>query len=346
MMTPEIKTQSWFVACIVAIAVATPAWADQDETHIESAAGQGVTDVASGNDATSPDDLPPVNKVHAIERGLRLLDHEKLAYERSIERRDNVDMPVALMFISRLKVAPTLDDDEWTQLDAPAIGNLLRKPERYAAVPMRIKVHVARVLTRRPNEHFVPNVYWPASNGPVWQWDCLLSVDGKPTNQALTVLTHIDPEKILGKPASRDQDGDATYDWTSTAVEVAGVFYKVVDGKTIEHKPYTYPVALAWQIRQEDISTKKPAGNKSTQAMLIVVLALAMGFIIIKRQMTLKKRDDEAAAGRRWRAIPRDEQAVDDDVLEDPESIDPELRAAAEDYRRRKEDVDEREDQG
>mgnify|MGYP007007399956 FL=1 len=289
-----------------------------------------------GAQTSAPSDLPPATKVEAIERCVRLSPSEQRLFEMSLGQRDNLHMPVVLMFMSRLRVAPSLDSADWNQLDAPAAANLLRRPERYAGELMRITAHVLRVVEFAPNKRFVPSAYWPASNGPLWRYDCQTS-DGAP----ITVFSHLAPINVLGEPSSRDEDGDGAY-VNRPPVEFAGVFYKVHDGTTGDKTPCSFPVVLALQMREAPGAAKTAAADKSSQTIMIVIIALAGGFLIFRRQISLKKREDAQAAEESYRRtrLAAFDRPVTQEADADAE-VDPDLRTAVEDFRRRKEGVDE-----
>lgn len=271
-----------------------------------------------------PNTLSHFEKIGMI---LHLSDAEAGAYEVARSRRGQIDdQPALTMFLRRVAALPQLDANEMGQLDWPAWRGLQERPDVYAGRPIRLRVYVVRAIRWEPGKHFVATADWPRDRGPVWRYDCLNAEAPKPADEPIYVLSATDPNTFLGPPREIGLEGDWVYS-NPNPMMLAGVFYKIYDGKDTTGLERAYPVVIAWQIQRAPVLALGGTGG-SGLAILILLLVVAAGFFFWRtRRSVLAARRPRAGQALPQRA-PQEEGPVPDGP------VDPDLAAAAEDFRK------------
>lgn len=262
-------------------------------------------------------------------------------------RDDTRTIEEAAFYLMLSKVAdlPDLNPREQLDLDSPSVSNLTRRPEAYRFQPVRLQVRVYTVTqlsadARHADRLFTPSVYWPASR-PLYVIHAV-SVDPKTRSslpdQPVVIYSDTPPPNLPGDGLG--DSGRVEYkDGQAPLYDVMAVFYKTIRNisRGSEDEPpqlLRYPVVLAWQ--WEDVYERPSLGPSGTYVMTGV---LAMGLVLAAAVFFfLRKRTKAArASGQLWQNYrplrDKDEDDADTPADED-ETIDPNLAAAASDYRK------------
>jgi len=293
--------------------------------------------------ATQPASQPTeeLSKVEIIERALKLTEAEADLYAVDANRRTQLGHQASLtMFMRRIRDLPALADREIACLDMPAVSNLLRRPGRYAGRPIRLNVLVIRAWRWEPGPDFRPTIHWTAKDGPFWRYDCL-NADAPSPPEPVYVFSPLEPNVVLGKPDRIGDDGEWRYE-NNPQVEMAGVFYKVYSGKSVSGIPRDYPVVLAWQIRTGD---KTAGGGVFTDPMrnlmMVVVMILAIGFLFLMRARQMRRLRAESKEPPGYRSPASRPQPQRDRPVKPEDEVDPDLKAAAEQYLQQRDEQNE-----
>jgi len=176
-------------------------------------------------------------------------------------------------------------------------------------------------------------------------------------NQPVVIYTHLDPTGMLGK--GNVEDNCTLYDPKKNTIELACVFYKVYeaeeqgDKKTDAKRRRMYPVIVAWQFDKVRKAPSESLLDSRIYIVLLIVVMLLFLYMYFKR-ITRRQRQGAGAKYRSLRDLskiepqpevvgePRAEEDRDGDAGE----VDPDLKAAAEEYRKEKGLDDDANDRG
>ncbi len=302
--------------------------------------------------------MPPLPAAKTLDEGLTLT-HMERGILKSVRDFDRQDLHKPLFILLRRAAAlPRLDAEQLDTLDRPSYRNMLKRPERYRGEPIRMTVHVSAVYEYSPDSQLRPPAtrWWPRDR-TFWGLDCLKSSGKKAWDEPVVIYTHLDPTSILGK--GKPADNCTLYDPWKNKIELAGVFYKVYeaqergDKKTDAKHRRMYPVIVAWQIDKARKAPSPPAADSRMYIILLIVAMLVFLFMYFKR-VTRRQRQ---AGGAKYQSI-RDlskivpqpevvgEPLSKDEQAGDAAEVDPDLKAAAEEYRKEKGLDDDANDRG
>lgn len=293
--------------------------------------------------ATRPASQPTeeLSKIEIIERALKLSDAETDLYMVDAGRRRQLSHQASLtMFMRRIKDLPTLTGRQTGCLDMPAAANLLKRPDRYAGRPIRLNVLVIRVWRWEPGKDFRATIHWTARDGPIWRYDCYNADATSPSNEPVYVLSPLDPNAVLGKPSEIGKKGQWMYS-RIPQVELAGVFYKIYSSKSDSKVPRDYPVVLAWQIRT---TGGTGAGgmftNPARNVVMVVVIILAIVFLFLMRARQVRRVRSRPKEPLGYRTSGARLATERDGPVKPEDEVDPDLKAAAQEYLQQKDDHD------
>lgn len=276
----------------------------------------------------------PAGALGQIENILEPDRKEKLIVSDVQDYSTQLDEPALYLMLSKAARLPTLSGKQFDQLDQPSYHNMLNKPRRYRLLPVRITVmaYAVKKLHTGPDGGLSPSPHWPKDK-PVWRIDCLHAPGGdERRKEPMRIFSVADPTEILGEP-DRTEAGELIYA-PGRRLDIAGVFYKVYSGSTVEGKRGNFPVVIAWQYRSG-------AGGlfveTATHPIVVTALAgvalLAGGYLVIRRHISRI---------RRARSAPREYRPKRDTAEEpgrqspSPETdyVDPLLKEAVEEHRK------------
>ncbi len=308
----------------------------------------GAGDGAATRPADGGEAAPPLTRLQDL---LRLTPEEQDAYSVALSRPAQLDEPALTLWMDRVSRMPQLGPEQLAALDRPAIPNLAAYPQRYAGVPLRLEVYVFRVIRWEAGREFTPTKWWPASRGAIWRIDCLNAASPTPYDEPVYVLAPFDPRPLLGKPAEVLGDDEFRYE-ARRKIGLAGVFYKTFRDRAEEGEFRYYPVVLAWQMEARGGRGAGPLSDQRLMLILGFVLLLVFAFVLLRAKLKRPAPEPVASAdpAARWGPKYRPLRDLADEAAgqpgreppkppppppeEDPGEVDPDLKAAAEQYRR------------
>ena len=300
--------------------------------------------------ATTRPATAPAEENPALTQGIiKLTGSEWMLWKLTSQRPSRFWEDILFVMLSKTAALPPLTEEQFEELDRPAYKGLVSDPDRYVRLPVRpirVAVRVVRVERLLSGKGMPRSEHWPADK-PVWQIQCLYAEARTPLEQPLTVLSTVDPTGLLPKPSEEgEEDGVPYVEYRYTdpscrqlpLLEPAGIFYKTRKDKdrSPEKKERDYPIVLAWQLA-------RPAQGKSGTGWVlgailagILVLAAALFWFLQRSIRGIRKSRELMATHRALHDRPKrpeDEAGAEDDKSSE---IDPELRAAVEQYRKEK----------
>lgn len=301
--------------------------------------------------ATAGDDRPsfapadPLPTAGSVEQGLELTEIERQGLLGIADRRFQLDEEGLYIVMRRAAALPKLGPTKWDALDRPAYENLLKRPADYRLRPIRMTVLVNSVRRVEAGDGLAQYSRWWRRGKAAWIIDGMVprGDDALVAERPIRLVSVAPPPELRRDPERTGDDGASLYTAPGPPINAAGVFYKVVTLESRDGAMRDYPVLIAWQLE-----SARPVGatgfDASTMAIIIVLLLvlLAVGFIVLKRHIKgLRARGQEA------RRTGEDEQDRPAPVEpSDVDQVDPELRAAAESYRRERQGNDAADHQG
>jgi len=274
--------------------------------------------------------------------------------------RDVTAKPTALverqttfcMVLAKVADLPEMSEEQLARFGRPAYAELQEHPERFATPPirgLRKKVHVAKVFRVSPdNGTMTYSQYW-RRNRPVWKLFCLDAEVPHPHDCPLIVFTPVDPTHLLPEPdRTGEEDGVpftayvAREPYTDLpTLDLAAVFYRIRRAREEgSENVRDYPVLIAWQLKGGP--DKSGMGHAKYLILLFIVLIAAGLFYYIRRMAkrhppgsgqgpAYAPRRDRGTGGAGEEPAPAEEKQAADGP------VDPDLAAAAEEFRKRKE---------
>ncbi len=352
MVTCRHITIRGIAAGLVAATMVNFVQAEAPVAATASAPATARTRPAAPATATSPEDRPafapadPLPMAESVEDGLGLTEIERQGLVGVADRPFQLDEQGLYIVMRRAAALPKLGPTEWDALDRPSYENLLKRPEDYHLRPVRMTVLVNSVRRVEPGDGLATYSRWWPRGKAAWIIDGMVprGDDALVTDRPIRLVSVAPPPELRREPERTGDDGASLYTAPGPPINAAGVFYKVVTLESRDRAMRDYPVLIAWQLE----SARPVAGtgfSASTMVTLIVLLLvlLAVGFIVLKRHIKgLRTRQREPARpegeGEEGRPAPVEPADVD--------QVDPELRAAAESYRRERQDDDAADDKG
>ena len=270
---------------------------------------------------------------------IELSERERIALEAVRDRTTSLDETALYMMLAKAgkRAEPV----------SPAYRDLLAHPGRYRGEAIRLTLQVDTVRKLLPEEGLPVTPYWPKDR-PVWRLECLNPAAGRPRDEPVVVLSVVAPT-LLPRPDQIADNGDQLFHEPGPMIELTGVFYKVYQARTRgdARDPAAwrdFPVIVAWQLAPV-------AGHgtdwRQSRTILIVLIILAAGLAVLflRRLIKHQARPRLAQLPRRAAAPSTDQQDAGRGPEENAE-IDPLLKEAAEDYRRKRQSGDGKDNQG
>jgi hypothetical protein len=322
------RNLSWIVICLVLPAVG--AWS-------ESRAQEQPASAPASSTATS---APGVSEAPAANPNREDLDYrmpQRVAdafvlskTEQTVLEATSVDgteppssdKGVPILLAHAVKI-PKFNRAEFDLLENPPV-RLLQKygHAEFNLRPIRLDVEVKMVSRLVP----VRSPYWPKDK-PVWRLDCLSASTPDPNRNPVVILTAEDPLPALGSPDKKQtEDGVELLLYTKPVrVQLAGIFYRNYFAEDRDGRQGTYPIVIAWQNREIDL-TGAGAGMNDWQLLLVGGAIVIVFFLWLwLRRLTKGRAQAELDRQRRQESqtdfVPRQEEI---------DQMDPALLAAAE----------------
>lgn len=234
--------------------------------------------------------------------------------------------------MKKTSTLPQLTKNQLNRLDSPSYTNMLRSPDRYRFMPIKMRVYIYTVqkLTTE-NGFLVPSPFWN-SDKPIYRIHA--------TNEAAGQAHRIEPliiysDKLPPKlPENFQKNDDGTKEYrTGPLYEIAGIFFKYTDEKNRDNNAIvSYPVVLAWQFNNTRTFQQKNIITKV--GMIVVILIIVLGgaayFFLRKRLRAIRKPLNQSELFHSLDDVFND----DDDDIDPNSAIPPELAQAAKDYRK------------
>ena len=232
--------------------------------------------------------LPPAGTVEA---GLAFTADEMTILSAIRDRSSQLDEQGLFVLLSRAAALPQLSRQEFDKIAPAEIGRLLADPDAMRCRPMRLRLRVFKAEKWMPGLEIGKSPRWPADH-PVWYLTGLDNTGSRPTKLPVIVLSAADPSAILGRPQRIGAGGEMLYP-TGPNIELAGVFYKVFTGPSIDQQKAAsqsqpapasdYPVVVCWQIMPAPqlISDE----SKEIAGIILAGLALFASYIYVRRRI-------------------------------------------------------------
>lgn len=289
----------------------------------------------------------PPPEIAQVYRALAWTEQEKNIWEAVNDYDRQWRETAFFAAMQRVRKVQPLPRENFNLLDCPSYGSLATDPRRYRAKPIRLSVYVYRLIKLEPGKDFEASRRWPVSDGPIWRMDCGNAMAKNPADEPLSVFCAFDPSSLLGKPYKVNEKGQAIY--THRQAEIAGVFYKIYrdmsegdKSKGIEPELRSYPVVLTWQVFTPLVRVGPSSVDPRTIMIILIVAALAIAYLILRR--TTKRQVTRRGMRRTYRPLrttemeaeqPADQQTHPNQDNQQGD-IDPLLKAASEQYRKKK----------
>ena len=299
---------------------------------------------SAGHSAEAPATRPGSPTTRSFQESLKLTEKEQRALSAVRDRSTQLDETAFYMLLRKAHRISEIGEQKLRALDRPAVGNLLRHPERYRGWAIRIPLRVHRVEKLTVGDGLTPSLYWPADR-PVWKMSCIDARSDDPLTGPVLVFSAVEPT-ALGEPDAVGDQGERVYHPGRT-VKLAGIAYKVWRSKDLDGNVRDFPVVMGW--RTDAPSPKqtktKPGLSFSGYHAAALVAILLMVYLMLRRYTERRRRDasrvsyrspPEQLAPKRGEPPDTDEEAQ----REQPPEVDPLLRDAAEQYRKEKGDED------
>jgi hypothetical protein len=325
-----------------------------------------ATDCLAQDQPDTADVSPPV--------GLPLVnwtESEQAALKVAVGRRRARGGSALYMLLAKAATFAPLTDEQWASLDQVAYANLVSQPQRYTGQPIRLqlRVQLLQKLTAGSDEMGAA-LNWRQGT-PAWRIDAF-EAQAMVRGETLPVRLFCvqDPMEVLGKPLFEDGE-ESVYgaegkglsrSKPGTLVEVAGLFFKtwetelresdtirteVAEDGTITMSPDLgqVPFLIVWdmrRIRGERVGQGNSNGMPRAIFIVTLLVMLLVMFYLLKKAVRQRRRGDGLATkiGRGEYRPLRDIEADDDPDVErdeEEEAVDPDLAAAADAYRRERE---------
>lgn len=269
--------------------------------------------------------MEPLAQAPTVSAGVAMTPMEQDILAAVRDRSRQLDEQGLYVMLRRAACLPQLTDEQYESLSQIAVARLLGSPQKLRGEPTRLRMIVVTSEKWDAAKGLGTSRWWPRDRA-VW-WMTGFDVTGNtPSNEPVAVISLVDPQTILGKPLRVDDEGMAVYP-IGKVLQLAGVFYKVytADSRgdaTNPPRPTDYPLIVAWQLKKGP----SVAGSGNSFGLLAILLGvLVLAYVMLRRKAKAVK---AAATGRAsdYRPPTYDDQPP----TQEPNDIDPELKAAAE----------------
>lgn len=294
--------------------------------------------------------VPEPGAIKTIAQQITLTEQEATVLEDIQDRTGKFDETALYVMFAVAARAPRLEPIEWHELDSPAYVNLLAEPDRYRATPlhMKVKVYVVRKRQAGAGLGFRPKL-WPKDR-PVWEMDCVQTGVPHEDDKPLKVFSIVDPNAFVGESDRTDRYRRGVYKG-GRRIRIAALFYKVYRAQEEGSGDMRdYPELIAWQISRTALPLRGVGSGLGGLAnflpLLLLIIALAVGFYFTRRRLARLKADRAPAA--RYRPLryrsdtqapgPPEPEGGRDGKEQADGPVDPDLAAAAEEYLREHEE--------
>lgn len=277
---------------------------------------------------------PALGPVDTIRSSLAFTDRERKVLAETIDGTQSVEEVGFYMLMGKIAKFPQLSAVQSKQLDAPAYGNLLALPNRYRFHPIRLSAWIYQVEKMTVDDQKISSSpYWP-SEKPIWAIYGLAG-DSENYDQPLIIYSTVQPPN-LPKPSKILRDGRFEYK-NPLRYFVEGVYFKFLEKIDTDKKQQRkYPVVLTWQLRAKPSPKASPMKKPLLGGIVLLGIALGLAiFIFLKKKLKTTKPIRHGISGFPHHYQQRDaEPDRDDDETEESHEVDPDLAAAAKQYRK------------
>ena len=308
----------------------------------------GLLHLSSSGTLAAEGATPPTG-IREINAALKLTEREKQILATVRDGSKSVEENGFYMMMAKISAFPALGPEALRELDAPAIKNLTRDPDRYRYRPMRLNIRVFYVMKLSVKGKTISsNPYWP-SEKPMWEIHGT-GAEGPPSAAGPLIVYSAIPPPNLPEADTKRPDGRLAYQKGPRYV-LAGIFYKYIEGldtgDEATKQQRKYPVVLAWEMRKLSQGPIKGPVNWILPGAIFLGLVLGVVvFVFLKRYIRRDKRRRDGlmfshyrplreAPARRERKKParRERKSAPQDTGETDTQVDPDLIAAAAEYR-------------
>ena len=290
-------------------------------------------------------------KFKTVEEGLDLGDANRDSYEVAFDRIRQLNESALTMWLQRVSRMPELSREQFRDLlDRPSIKNIMRNPKDYKGKAITVDAYAVRVRKWMPNDNFTATKWWNIHAGPLWQVDCLNANAQYPGEEPIFAICTFDPTPILGKPKRTGDKGELLYPLQVQSgyqpkYRLAGVFYKLFETSDEDGRTRQFPVLLVWQMSPAGgpgnvTGPDGMLGSGRHTLIIAAVLVLAFAFIYLKKKAGRAKQSGRP--GPQYHSL-RDEDLQVQPAAgpsqppdEEDDQVDPQLKAASEQYRKEK----------
>jgi hypothetical protein len=261
-------------------------------------------------------------------------------WQQSVRKadRDPLAEPSLYAVLARSEGLPTLSKQEISRLDRPGYPPMVEDPGAYVRLPIRA-VHVAakasRVYVVHPGDRgALPRMdYWPADR-KLYMIHALRVSEQEGPLEPLILYMAEDPGSVLGEPdATGDEDGMpyGEYRGNLPDFEAVCVYYKAYRGleRGEEGKQRRWPALVAVQL----VASEEDSDLALYKIAILVAIAL-MGLALF---VYFKRKTKPGTGGEAVYEPLRDKPDAPPEETGD-EPVDPELKAAVEDYKKHRQE--------
>jgi len=320
------------------------------EPTVMLSAAEPIADPPSGPSANrtqlpaaAPADETPLE---AVERILTLTPTEMDTLQVAQRHKDDFRETAFYETLDRASRLPQLTPEQVSQLPRPMYSSLINNPGPYVGRPIRMNVLVYSVFKEVSGVDIEPDLLWPAGR-ETWMIRCY-NADSKVGQQGMLIVSTVDPLPLLHQPISDPSDPLKIFNPAIASLEVAGVFYKVFvdleagDPKHPELSRVTeFPLIIAWDLRKTSVKTPESIPTMLAAVIFLAVAVMVIIFYFLMRQVRRLREQPiltKGGAGRslwlgRYRPL-RDvtQDSAYADAQEDDGQVDPELKAAVDEW--------------
>ena len=291
-------------------------------------------------------------------------ESEKAALRVAVGRPQTKGGSALYMLLAKAATLAPLTDAQWSTLDQAAYTTLVNEPERDTGRPIRLQLRVQLLQKLVAGSDEMGAAYNWRQGTPAWRIDAMEAqamVHGEQLPIHLFCVQ--DPMPVLGDPLWLDgeelvygaEGKGLSRSKAGPLVEVAGLYFKAwetelrgdgADGTISLGSPVArVPFLIVWDMRRIRGGRADLGGASGTPRTIFFITLIVMVFVIfylLKRTVRQRRRTDRLATmvGRGAYQPLRNVDSDDDPEArrdEEEEAVDPDLAAAAEAYRRERE---------
>lgn len=296
---------------------------------------------------------PPANETpsQAVNRILVLTDDEKDSLNTAQSRRTGYEESAFYTLLNRASQLPELPQEQFADLAKPDYSSLMLTPDAYAGRPIRMNVLVFSVIKQVSGEGGLdPALLWPVGQErwliTCYDADSKYDTVTKKGQHGLLIVSTVDPTPLLPQTHTDEDVALKKYPPRLAKLTIAGVFYKLFEDMELgdpEHpelsRKETFPLIIAWQIVSRRSDPRSNVPTALTVVIVFAIVAFLAAFYFLVRYVRRTGRQSMEARRALWpdryRAL-RDtaQDHLPADETEDANDVDPQLKAAVEDWRR------------